>query len=172
MLVVSKSNPARPSNMLIGHNYSKLTSHLCRSTLSGVLAIPAQPRFNTAGTRQAITASICCRGWPLHTNRRSGQNVAVKSALDGNHNGINYYSRADSHSDSRRTLLRHFVAIGLIAFLEGQTSPATAVPLGPLGPVKRVGGDKQTGLSAEEVAVGRWARHCRIRPAKGIYDRR
>ncbi|GLI71493.1 hypothetical protein VaNZ11_016708 [Volvox africanus] len=152
MLVVSKSTPAPPSNMLMGHTNSKLAPPLCRSKLSGVPAVPARPRPNTAGTRQAITAPLCCRDWHLNTNRRSGQKIAVKSVLDENHNGINYCGRADSHSDSRRTVLRRFVTIGLFAFLEGPPSPAIALPLGPLGPVRRVGGDKQTGLSVEEVA--------------------
>lgn len=33
-------------------------------------------------------------------------------------------------------------------------SPALSLPLAPLGPVKRVGGDKRTGITAEEVKVG------------------
>ncbi|KAG2427637.1 hypothetical protein HXX76_012288 [Chlamydomonas incerta] len=55
---------------------------------------------------------------------------------------------APAPSAGRRALLAGAVALAA-APLAGA---AGALPLGPLGPVKRVGGDKRTGLTAEEVA--------------------
>lgn len=57
-------------------------------------------------------------------------------------------------SSGRRQLLASAASLGFCTFLQLPSGPASAVPLGPLGPVQRVGGDKRTGLSAEEVAVG------------------
>lgn len=55
-------------------------------------------------------------------------------------------------SSGRRQLLASAASLGFCTFLQLPSGPASAVPLGPLGPVQRVGGDKRTGLSAEEVA--------------------
>ncbi|KAG2428543.1 hypothetical protein HYH02_014347 [Chlamydomonas schloesseri] len=52
-------------------------------------------------------------------------------------------------SRGRRAFLAGAAALAAAPLAAG---PASALPLGPLGPVKRVGGDKRTGLTAEEVA--------------------
>ncbi|GIL90152.1 hypothetical protein Vretimale_16354 [Volvox reticuliferus] len=139
--------------MLRGHIDANFASHLRHLKPSEG---PAQWLSNTGRIRQAVTAPTCCRGWHLHIDRRSCQDFVVKSALNEHNNSIKHYSPAENHNYSRRTLLLRLVAIGsttaFVALHDGQTSPAAALPLGPLGSVKRVGGDKQTGLSAEEVA--------------------
>ncbi|KXZ50062.1 hypothetical protein GPECTOR_18g41 [Gonium pectorale] len=54
---------------------------------------------------------------------------------------------------SRRLVLVGMAGMAMAVGLPLASSwPAEALPLGPLGPVKRVGGEKLTGLGAEEVA--------------------
>lgn len=53
---------------------------------------------------------------------------------------------------SKRALLGAAGALGLM--LQQPQQPAQALPLAPLGDIKRVGGDKLVGLSPEQVKVG------------------
>jgi hypothetical protein len=76
--------------------------------------------------------------------------IALDAALREAHGGL-------EPACSRRAALQHTAAaaLALVPLASGclQPGPAAALPLGPLGPVQRVGGDKRTGLTSSQVAV-------------------
>lgn len=67
---------------------------------------------------------------------------------------------SECSSSSRRSLLATPLASLSAAFVVAiaggmaYTSPASAIPLAPLGRTKRVGGDKRTGMSVNQIKVG------------------
>ncbi|GLC39853.1 hypothetical protein PLESTB_001292000 [Pleodorina starrii] len=120
-------------------------------------AAARSPRSTTSTTTTATATSDPSRDLNLNTHHQNH--------TQPHNRGVDITCTGNSHS--RRTLLTQLAAAGTVAGLRAAAAAAggavgltaatagraAALPLGPLGPVRRVGGDKRTGLSAEEVAA-------------------
>ena len=128
----------------------------------GAVVGPGSARMSSLCAVSSVAAVSGCAQQRIAAGRRASRGALQLTAAAGASAAAGGEAAPEPSSLSRRQMLGAAAAASLAAAGAGSVGtggswvaplPAEAAPLAPLGGIERVGGDKLTGLTAEQVKV-------------------